>query len=222
MDVHGSLYDPCKECGQPDSFVVNDHIGERTCTKCGVVQEERMIQDSVTEYRIFSEEDNFKKRVGHPVSIFEMDPDDPQNLFLKEMRVAAKQVLYRYYYHDYIPKIAIQATYGVIEQAFKIQKREKSVKNDHTRKKFSNRIIIVVAGCYIGLRQTFSSPDIDILAQQASDILSESIPHAFMPPDAIAVRTFLTSMNYNTHYTPQKSCAVVAPRKSRKYRLLKR
>lgn len=225
------VLEPCKGCLSTDHFVVNDYIGERTCTNCGIVQETSMIQDDRVEYRIFSDEDSHKQRLSQATSIYDLDSFDSSAMFLSVMKKSTLQVL-EFYFLDEVPKLVKISALRVIDCAFRLQNQQKSstnsiseynISNKNCRKKFSERSKIIVASCYIALRDYHDSIkkslNVDIiekLSQQTSEILSSHGNHEYKIPTTKSVLSLLHDLNYKTNYSPLNRTSVQIPVSFRK------
>ena len=112
------MSDPCVNCGASNSVVKDARAGERICTNCGAVVEERMIQNEEPEYRIFDhEDDQNKQRAGLPQSIYDFDTSNSEHNYLKELKLNTEEVLSVYYFcGERVPKLISNTALDVVEK----------------------------------------------------------------------------------------------------------
>lgn len=207
---------PCINCSATNRFVNDDHAGQRTCTNCGAVAEERMIQWEEPEYRIFEQDDNGnKQRVGTPQSIFDLDTSNPDHRYLKELKEHTADVLSVYYFcGNRVPKLILNNAFDVVEKAYRLQKREKQFGTEDSvpagcsdkttttlRQKYSHRIVIVVCGCYVALQASqIPNVTIDFLCSAVTSRVSMQLSsHTFATPKSTAVLKMLQRLKMKKH-----------------------
>lgn len=197
----------CTNCGATNKFIIDDQAGERICTNCGVVAEDRMIQYEEPEYRIFNEDEgrdeHNKQRAGPPQSIYDLDISNPEHTYLKALKQNTDDILSFYYFRrERVPKLILYTAWDVVEKAYRIQKRQKesggltNEEPEKIRKKYSSRIIIIVCGCYVALKTVQTYVDIGGLCDQASQYVSHLSFHMFATPKTNAVFKMLQKLHY--------------------------
>lgn len=160
----------CNNCLVSGKIRLNWRSGDKTCTNCGIVLEERMVVDDVLEYREFSgcgedaKECESRRRVGEVFSIFgpsvlahgTTKTDD--KLFLDK----GKQLLDDFFTTHFVgcrDKSVESRAHEIYEQAYMKQRAEKSQSSPETKRrlKFSRRKTYLTAAIWMAFMESGAS-----------------------------------------------------------------
>jgi transcription initiation factor TFIIIB Brf1 subunit/transcription initiation factor TFIIB len=159
----------CKNCGS-DDFVFQYKEGDKVCTACGVVADERMISEEA-EYRLFSDDSSSlsKVRAGPATSIYLLSDHSTgqsrlaaeERQFLYDGWKNIDQVVNRLF-PDSQPAVVRSRAKELFQKAFLHQLGQKQGHNEFkkgeddknvVRQRFSKRKTIVVAALYHAFRE---------------------------------------------------------------------
>jgi transcription initiation factor TFIIIB Brf1 subunit/transcription initiation factor TFIIB len=166
----------CSNCPAKTRLVENWSTGDRTCTNCGMVQEERMIVQDAAEYRIFQDDDHESSsgrvRVGASQSIFapssncDLNTDADEKLFHTEGLRLMEDFFASYYPYGRAKSIEYRAR-EIYDCVFRHQKEEKtgtsnspsscSETTSWQRVKYSRKKTYLVGAIWIALMETGAS-----------------------------------------------------------------
>ncbi len=159
----------CNNCGKKNSWVEKWSTGDRVCSSCGMVGEERMISFEQTEYRIFEDDDDSKVRVGPSFSIFEhvnmcdkVDTDEKE--FYNKGLLMLKDFFRDHFTDGRRAQIEIRAK-EIFDYAFRKQKNQKEGdltflnkdKEKSKRQKYSRKKTYLVAAIWIAFMESGES-----------------------------------------------------------------
>ena len=123
----------CRNCKKKTKIVTDWSSGDTICTNCGMVLDERLISENMSEYRIFADDNNTsssKTRVGKTQSIFESNissefqPDvDEREFYTKGLELMND--FFVSHFSDSREKAIEYRAREIFDHAFRTQKGEK-------------------------------------------------------------------------------------------------
>ena len=169
--INGSVREVCGNCNKANSFIDNWSSGDRICSSCGIVTQERMITFDETEYRVFRDDDDSKKkiRVGKAYSIFEhmnvcSDIDNDEKEFYSKGLMMLED-FFSYHFVDARRMDIENRAKEIFDYAFRKQKDQKEgeflfinkEKEETKRQKYSKKKTYLVTAIWIAFMENGAS-----------------------------------------------------------------